>query len=1180
MTTKENGSPEERASWLSHLTFSWVFPILRVARRRQLEQADLFALSHDERSENLAARFAALQSPALTSSSAKPNRREWLRSLSFIIAVFRLYPGTLLRAIVYSVGFSGGLIVGPLLVREVIDALAATPPREADAVQWGAAILVVSVVTAISANHLFFQVLKLMTRWRAGITLMIFDKALRLRDEARLLYSTGEVVSLVTTHLQRIITALNLVFSLWIHPLQIVVTLALLYSLVGIAGLFGALALMLIMALSLSVSVLSSRYRAAASKAADSRLGLLTETLNAIRTVKMYGWELALGAEVLRRRELEERALRGLAWVRAGGNTVAVLCPTLATLVTLGSARALGEPLSTGTVFAVLGLLFSLRLPVTTFPDIFNQWVEALVHFSAIRGFLEQPEAATPITNKDLPFAMELKDGRLNFGRREIFAGVNLTVNPGEAIAICGPVGAGKTSILRVIVGDLSLTHGSVARNSEAVGYVSQVPWIANNTVRENILFGSPLDELRLQEAIEASQLQADLTTLPNGLDTQIGERGVNLSGGQRQRIAIARALYSEAPLLVMDDPFSALDPRVGAAVAKAVFHGKLRGERALIVATHQDALAEYADRVFDLVSGVLAPRGGPDTEFNPKSELGLEVHETQGATNERSQNIAEEPERIIQEEERAVGAVARSIWKRYFSDYLRWPYTLILLPFALKEILSLSNDVTVTRVATGILSAEHHQVIAALTFALATVLLVRTAAVFSRGTRIASTRHKELLQGVLRSPVVFFDRNPVGRVLNRFANDMQQLDEIVPSMILESLASLCTILGILALAGIVEPWVLLPFGLIFALLAWARRLYRPASRDTMRLDSVGKSPILSQLSETYSGAAVIRAFGRSDHLREAFLAKLERSSRANQSMVACNRWVGMWVEGSSVLINLSILATAIWFPHRPDPVLVGLVVTYGLTMTGTINWLFRTAAMLENGLTAAERVDFYAKLTPERYEGDKSVRPGDSLTVDKLSVRYRSDLPLVLKDFSLSIKPGEHVGIVGRTGAGKSTILQALLRLIEPAAGTIKYSGIDAQTFDLTGLRRGVSLIPQEPVTFSGTVRFNLDPLGEYTDAQIRTHLERVGLPLKLETQLAEGGTNISFGERQLLCLVRALLRRSEILLLDEATSGTDAATDARIQELLRTEFKHCTILAIAHRRETLSGYDRVITL
>jgi ABC-type multidrug transport system fused ATPase/permease subunit len=1062
----------------------------------------------------------------------------------------------------------------------VIDALAANPPREADAVKWGASILLVSVVTAISANHLFFQVLKLMTRWRAGITLLIFEKALRLQDEARLLYSTGEVVSLVTTHLQRIVTALNFIFSLWIHPLQIAITLALLYSLVGIAGLFGAFTLMLIMALSLSVSILSSKFRAAASKAADSRLGLLTETLNAIRTVKMYGWELALGAEVLRRRALEERAIRGLAWVRAGGNTVAVLCPTIATLVTLGSARALGEPLSTGTVFAVLGLIFSLRLPVTTFPDIFNQWIEALVHVGAIRRFLEQPDAARPVTDITHPFAVDLKAGELKFGERTILAGVNLTIAPGRSVAICGPVGAGKTSLLRIVVGDLSLTNGGVVRSSDAVGYVSQVPWIANDTVRNNILFGSQLNELRLQEAIDAAQLQTDLVILPNGLETQIGERGVNLSGGQRQRIAIARALYSEAPLLVLDDPFSALDPRVGVAVAKAVFHGKLRDGRTLIVATHQDSLAEYADQVLDLTSGILAPRTSLDSKPSEESRIAQEVSETNSARNETERSSAEAPERTIQEEERAVGAVARSIWKRYFSDYLRWPCTLILLPFALKEILSLSNDVTVTRAATGILSAEHHQTIAILTISLAGVLLVRTAAVFSRGTRIASVRHQELLQGVLRSPVVFFDRNPVGRVLNRFANDMQQLDETVPSMILESLAGLCTIVGILALAGIVEPWIIIPFALIFSLLAWARRLYRPASRDTMRLDSVGKSPILSQLSETYSGAAVIRAFGRADYVRDAFLERLENSSRANQSMVACNRWVGMWVEGSSVLINLSILAAAIWFPHRPDPVLVGLVVTYGLTMTGTINWLFRTAAMLENGLTAAERVDFYANLSPERYSGDKSAKPGDSIAVDKLSVRYRPDLPLVLKDFSLSLKPGEHVGIVGRTGAGKSTILQALLRLIEPASGTIKYSGVDAQTFDLTRLRRGVSLIPQEPVTFSGTIRFNLDPLNEHTDVEIESQLRRVGLHLKLETQLAEGGANISFGERQLLCLVRALLRRSQILLLDEATSGTDAATDARIQELLRTEFKHCTIIAIAHRRETLSGYDRVITL
>uniref|UniRef100_A0A8D2LSN2 Multidrug resistance-associated protein 1 n=1 Tax=Varanus komodoensis TaxID=61221 RepID=A0A8D2LSN2_VARKO len=464
-----------------------------------------------------------------------------------------------------------------------------------------------------------------------------------------------------------------------------------------------------------------------------------------------------------------------------------------------------------------------------------------------------------------------------------------------------------------------------------------------------------------------------------------------------------------------------------------------------------------------------------------------------------------------------------------------------------------------------------------------------------SVGGIYASRRlHLDLLYNVLRCPISFFERTPSGNLVNRFSKEMDTIDSVLPQIIKMFMGSAFNVLGACAVILVATPAfavVVPPLGLVYF---FVQRFYVATSRQLKRLESVTRSPVYSHFNETLLGVSVIRAFQEQKRFIRQSDLKVDENQKAYFPSIVANRWLAVRLEYVGNCIVLFAALFAVIARHSLSPGLVGLSVSYALQVITTyLNWLVRMSSEMETNIVAVERVKEYSEKEKEAEWTIKAMAPPSSwphkgqVEFRDYGLRYRDDMDLVLRNISISIDGGEKVGIVGRTGAGKSSLTLGLFRINEAAEGEILIDGINIAKIGLHDLRFKVTIIPQDPILFSGSLRMNLDPFDQYSDEEVWRSLELshlksfvTTLPNKLNHECAEGGENLSVGQRQLVCLARALLRKSKILVLDEATAAVDLETDNLIQSTIRTQFEGCTVLTIAHRLNTVMDYARVIVL
>ncbi|XP_043286728.1 probable multidrug resistance-associated protein lethal(2)03659 [Venturia canescens] len=823
----------------------------------------------------------------------------------------------------------------------------------------------------------------------------------------------------------------------------------------------------------------------------------------------------------------------------------------------------------------------------------------------------------------------------LSSDREDTLRAINLKVNPGQLVAVVGQVGSGKSSLLNVILKELPVHSGSIEVNGH-IAYASQEAWLFAGSVRQNILFGRKMEQRRYDQVVRVCQLKRDFNLLPYGDRTIVGERGISLSGGQRARINLARAVYADAPIYLFDDPLSAVDAHVGKHMFEECIEKYLKG-RTRILVTHQLQFIRNVDWIVVLKDGAIQTQGTyeqlaeMDVDFGrllevqsnqdensstpPSRSVSRQTSISSQSSSRTNETAGQQNQPVEVAEMRTKGSIGGHIYSAYLRAGGNWFIVmLVFLLFVGTQLAASGGDYFIAKwvnweerehenksIESGLEADKYVRpldrdtciyIYSSLTLLTVLLTLIRSFSFFGICMKASIRLHDRMFRSISRATMRFFNTNTSGRVLNRFSKDMGAIDELLPIAMIDCVQIGLTLLGIIVVVSIANPWLMIPTVLIGLIFYFLRVVYMATSRSVKRLEGITRSPVFAHLNATLQGLATIRSFDAGEVLTKEFDHHQDLHSSAWYIFIVSSRAFGFWLDIFCLVYIALVTLSFLVLDNGDDPTLtpggnVGLAITQSIGLTGMFQWGMRQSAELENQMTSVERVLEYNDVqkeppldsTPDKKPRETWPEEG-KVEFKRVYLRYSPLDPPVLKDLNFMIRPREKIGIVGRTGAGKSSLIQALFRLAD-IEGKIEIDGVETGEIGLHDLRSKISIIPQEPFLFSGTLRSNLDPFETYEDNCLWEALEEVELKeMGLETLINEGGSNLSVGQRQLVCLARAIVRNNPVLVLDEATANVDPRTDELIQKTIRRKFEDRTVLTIAHRLNTVMDSDRILVM
>lgn len=1117
----------------------------------------------------------------------------------------------------------------PVLLHALLERLPAA--RAAAGFPWlllGLAVLLGSagMSTAVLTQHWFHQALRTRTSIVNALNRRVVVHALRLRRSARSRMQTGDLINHLGSDTDAVAESGVFVPEAFSASLTIAASFSALVFYLGWAALAAVAALSVMLPFTVWLAARFRRLDERIATIRDQRTTLMSQILHGIRVVKYHAWEPSVHAEVqaVRRREIRTRI--GVVSSDVLASAIWVSTATVVAFAGFGAYVLLGGTLDAPLVFACLALFTMLEEPFGLISHILARLQHARVAAARLHRYFEARERVQDERELSPPWAalaIRTAGVSVQYGSAQAPALVDaaLEIRAGEAVAIVGPVGAGKSTLLRVLGGIQLPSSGSVEHVGEArprIAYVPQEAFILNATLRANISFGAPeaeqLSERELGAIVADCALLPDLAELPSGLETEIGERGVNLSGGQKQRVALARAAYHAPGIILLDDPLSAVDVHTEDVLVQRLLFGRLRDVTRVVV-THRLAHLARFDRVVFVSGGRIVAQGRaaallrdcPEFRaFSASTARPLSTAEHAGEAAQLAETEAESgSERVTEDEDRATGAVRWPVYRDYVRALVgdgRWLGRVLLAALLLSvlvvALLPLLQRVWLARFTNQELRESPLSAVlvyGAIGAAVLVCALAQRSLWLFRAAAAGRTIHDRALSGVLGAPLRFFDSTPTGRILNRFARDLEVVDDELSWSVEQACRTLVATLASLLLIVTIVPALIAGAVPVLWLYLRVQRDFRGAARESRRLESIARSPRYAHFKELVTGLDVIHGFGRESFFMARFYAILEHYQRMHWCNIQLNRWFGtrMGLVGGLVSLGTSVSIVVLAHSGAIAVGTAGLVLSYALSLWGALNWTVRAMSDVESYMTQAERLQHYARLTPEPVTTAPALseeRPWPTRGAVEflgVAVRYAPHLPLVLDGVTFRAEGGSKVGVIGRTGAGKSTLFQALFRLIELERGAIVVDGVDLASVPLPRLRRAFAIIPQDPTLFAGSVRSNLDRFGGCSDAEIwaalrRVHLESLirAMPNALDAVVTEHGHNFSQGQRQLLCMGRAILTRARVIVLDEATASVDVRTDRLIQDTLRTELRDMTVLVIAHRLDTVIDSDLVVEL
>ncbi|PHU30659.1 ABC transporter C family member 4 [Capsicum chinense] len=1131
------------------------------------------------------------------------------------------------------------MYVGPTLIQSFITFASGDRTNPHEGYCLVLILFVAKVIEAISSHHFNFQSGILGMKIRSSLITTLYKKGLRLTCSSRQVYGVGQIVNYMAVDSQQLSDMMLQLHSLWMMPLQVGASFLLLYYYMGVSVSASFLLIVGVVIFTVSMTHKNNQFQFQLMMKRDSRMKAINELLGNMRVIKFQAWEERFKEKIQSLRNEEFSWLSKLMLVTSCNLSVLLSLPPVLAALTFGAAIICKVPLDAGTVFTATTVLRIIRDPIRNFPQSLMSLSQAMVSLGRLDGYLTSTELDQTVVGRGEGcsdrIAVEVKDGIFSWeddGDQISLKDINIEIRKGELAAIVGKVGSGKSTLLASILGELHKLSGEVSVCG-SVAYVAQTSWIQNATIQENVLFGSPMNTKRYNDVLRVCSLEKDLKILEHGDQTEIGERGINLSGGQKQRIQLARAVYQDCDIYLLDDIFSAVDAQTGSEIFKECVRGVLK-DKTIVLVTHQVDFLHNADHILVMRDGKIVQSGKyeellelrmdfgdlvaahgnsmelvenstgenfPQTPRSPHQLTPKSPQKYQEEANGESSSLDQQSKvssKLIDDEERETGHINFDVYKHYCTEAFGWwgVATVVIISGICQGSTMLSDywlayETSTDHIFNPSLFIEVYSFIAVIC---CIFVVARSFFVAFLGLKTAQRFFDQILDSILHAPMSFFDTTPSGRILSRASTDQSYVDFLIPLSLSIALMMYFTMAGILFITcQSAWPTIFLIIPLVW-LNIWYRRYYIASSRELTRLSSITKAPILHHFSETISGIMTVRCFRKEDKFFQGNVDRVNANQRMDFHSNASNEWLGFRLEFiGSILICIATIFMVLLPSFVIPPEYVGLALSYALPLNGALFWLVFLSCTVENRMVSVERIKQFTRIPSEASWRITNCLPSSGwpyhgdIEIKNLKVRYRSNTPLVLKGISLRINGGEKIGVVGRTGSGKSTLIQVFFRLVEPSAGTIIIDGVDICKLGLHDLRSRFGIIPQEPVLFQGTVRSNIDPLEQYSDDEIWKSLERCQLKdvvaaksEKLDASVVDSGDNWSVGQRQLLCLGRVMLKNSKILFMDEATASVDSQTDAVIQRIIREDFEACTIITIAHRIPTVIDCDRVLVI